>query len=127
MMSRKSFESQQLSFMREDVSLKRKFAEQAETMDKECLQHAKKMTTSMEHMTEAMTGCMGCMQRICTMQMHQQSMLFWNQNAMNYIFPPSSSPKFSFQQQGLRRSVAQSSSKPTRNENEESFLNLLNS
>lgn len=57
-------------------------------------------------MTEAMTGCMKFMQRMCTMQMHQQSMLLGNQNARNYILPPSSSPNFSFQQQSLQRNVA---------------------
>ena len=97
-MSTKSFERLKLSFMREDV-------EQAEPMDKGFLQHAKKMTTSMERMTEAMTRCMEIMQRMCTMQMHQQSMLLENQNAMNYMLPPSSSPNFSFQQQSLQRNL----------------------
>ena len=69
--SKKSLESQQLHFLKEDLQLKRKLFEQGETLHNEFISEAKKMTTSMDKMATAMTSCFQMMENI-PHTLHQQ-------------------------------------------------------
>ena len=71
MMSRDSIPRQQRHIIKEDLHLKRKLIEQAESIDKEFLQHAQKMAKTMDTLTGAMTGCFQMMQSMFELQMQQ--------------------------------------------------------
>lgn len=71
MISRDSIPRQQLQIIKEDLHLKRKLIEQAESVDKEFLQHAEKMARTMDTLTGAMTGCFQMMQSMFELQMQQ--------------------------------------------------------
>ena len=71
MISRDSIPRQQLQIIKEDLHLKRKLIEQAESVDKEFLQHAQKMAKTMDTLTGAMTGCFQMMQSMFELQMQQ--------------------------------------------------------
>ena len=75
-----SIESQQLNCLKEDLALKRKFAEQEEAIEKELLAESKKMTSTMEHMASAMTNCFQMMQTMLQTQVQQQAFAYQNQH-----------------------------------------------
>ena len=84
MTPRLSAEAQHLSFMKEEVTLKRKMLEKMDAMDQELLKQSNKMAKTMESIATAMTGCMQIMQ---TMVQKQQQ---------PYQYPPSSSSTMHF-------------------------------
>ncbi len=126
MSSKKSYESQQLTLMQKDISLKRKFVEQAEPVDKEFLAHAKKMMMTMDRMTDAITGCLETMQRMCAVQMQHQRFSFGNQNPVNYAMSATPSNHQDSYHQDLQYNVGHSARRSQTNLSEEAFVNSFN-
>ena len=67
-----SFESQQLKYLKDDIEIKRKLAEKDDEAEKELLIEAKRMRSTMEDMSKAMTNCFQMMTNILQGQMKPQ-------------------------------------------------------
>ena len=64
MTSRCSIEKQQLTLMKEDLSLKRKLSETTNSVDQQFLQNNNKMIKTMENLGNAVSNCVDLMKRI---------------------------------------------------------------
>ena len=64
MTSRCSIEKQQLTLMKEDLSLKRKLSETTNSVDQEFLQNNNKMIKTMENLGNAISNCVDLMKRM---------------------------------------------------------------
>ena len=64
MTSRCSIEKQQLTLMKEDLSLKRKLSETTNSVDQQFLQNNNKMIKTMENLGNAVSSCVDLMKRM---------------------------------------------------------------
>ena len=64
MTSRCSIEKQQLTLMKEDLSLKRKLSETTNSVDQQFLQNKNKMIKTMENLGNAVSSCVDLMKRM---------------------------------------------------------------
>lgn len=86
-----STENQQLHYMKEDISLKRKLYERAEAMDQEFLEHAKKNSRIMENMSNAMTDFLQVMTTMMQMQAQVPQQHVYNHPPQSAMAIPSMS------------------------------------
>ena len=68
-------EQQQLSCMKDDLTLKRKMCERDEAADKAFMEHVSKTAKTMEDVASAMTGCFQMMSAMFQAQMQQQAQM----------------------------------------------------